>query len=100
MLEAALSKNIVILNEDFAPSKEFGEIDKVLYMKLSSQHAGISVNTAYNPNIESYFNDWAGNIIAELERNKALQFNRKILREFNIDYIFRQQIQPLIEGGW
>lgn len=100
MLEAALAKNLIILNEDFAPSKEFGEVDKVLYMKLCSERAGIRVTTQYNPSIDAYFNDWAVNIIAELERSKNLMFNRKILKEFNVDYIFKNQIEPLIEGGW
>jgi len=92
LLEAGLTKQLVVLNEDFPPMREFGEIDHVLYMKTSSTRA----KTSYSPDEESYYRDWAGIIISEMEKNKALRFNRKVLRRFNREWIWRNQLEPLL----
>jgi hypothetical protein len=92
MLEAALAKNLVILNEDFPPMKEFGEIDHVFYMKVSSTRC----QTTYNPSENAYYDDWARIIVNEVESNKVLRFNRKILRQFNREWIWRNQLEPLL----
>ena len=97
LLEAGLTKNLVILNEDSPSTKEFGE-DKTLYMKWSGQQYGKMFTTAYNPNYDSYCDDWAKKIITELDNNKALTFNRKVLKNFNMYRIWKEQLEPLVEG--
>jgi len=93
MLEAALAKNLVILNEDFPAMKEFGEIDHTLYMKVSSTRC----TTRYNPNEESYYRDWANIIISKLESCHVNRFNRKVLKKFNREWIWQNQLEPLLK---
>jgi len=95
MLEAALAKNLVILNEDFPAMREFGEIDHTLYMKVSSTRC----KTAYNPNEESYYKDWANIIVAKLEQCHVNRFNRKVLKKFNRNWIYENQLGPLFENS-
>ncbi len=92
MLEAALTKNLVVLNEDFPPLREFGEIDHVYYMKTCSNR----VNTNYNPNEDSYYRDWAKTLLEEVEKNRIIKFNRKVVNTFNRKYIWSNQIEPLL----
>ena len=92
LLEAALCKNLIVLNEDFPPMKEFGEIDHVLYMKVSSTRC----QTKYNPSEDTYFKDWAAIIWSAIENNKVLRFNRKVLKRFNREWIWQNQLQPLL----
>jgi len=92
MLEAALTKNLVILNEDFPPMKEFGEIDHTLYMKVSSTRC----QTTYNPNEDAYYRDWARIIINKLDTNQPNRFNRKVLKMFNRGWVWKNQLEPLL----
>lgn len=92
LLEAALAKNLVVLNEDFPPLREFGEIDHTLYMKVSSTRC----TTNYNPNEDQYYDDYANIIINTLNQDKANRFNRKVLRQFNRHWIWDHQLQPLL----
>jgi hypothetical protein len=94
MLEAALTKNLVILNEDFPPLKEFGEIDTTLYMKVSSTRC----KTEYNPSEDAYYQDWARIIINKLETSQMNRFNRKVLRMFNRKWIWNNQLAPLLHA--
>lgn len=92
LLEASLSKNLIILNEDFPPMREFGGIDHALYMKVSSTRC----TTSYGDK-EKYYTDWANNIIAELENNKMNKMNRMALKQFNPEWIFKEQLEPLLQ---
>lgn len=96
MLEAALTKNLIILNEDFPPSREFGEINHALYMKLSSERGRIKVTTTYSDE-NAYYEKKAKEILVSLDNNPALKFNRKVLQKFNADWIFKNQLEPLIK---
>lgn len=90
LLEAALSKCLLVLNESFEPLREFfGE--NALYFKFSS----LLQNVEYD-NENQYFNDVAKIIIGELNKNKPLNAFNKLKNKFNYDYIFRNQIEPII----
>jgi len=91
MLEAALTKNIVILNEDFPPMREFGEIDHVWYMKTGSTRY-----TTKHGDEHAYYNHWADRLIYELDHSVVLKFNRKVLKRFNRGFIWKQQLEPLL----
>jgi hypothetical protein len=95
MIEAAITKNLLILNEDFPPSKEFGE-DGVLYAKFDWQWFGKNKTINYHPNIGNYYNDWANIIIDHVENNPVLKTHRKYINQFNQDWIFKNQLEPLL----
>lgn len=84
LLEAASCRNLLVLNDDFLPLREFfGE--NALYFKFSSAR----VTTTYNDE-DVYYNDVAKIIISELARNKPLNAFRDLKQKYNYDEMFKQ----------
>ena len=94
LLEAALSKCLLVLNEDFPPLKTFFGKD-ALYFKFSSL-----LNQTEYPNEDSYFSDVAKIIIAELNKNRPLNAFNQLKQRFNYDIIFKSQLEPLFVEQW
>ncbi len=89
LLEAALSKNLLVLNEDLPVLKDFfGK--EALWFKFSSNYT----TTNYD-NEEVYFEDVAKIILSELSRNRVMSSWQKIRKEYNLDYIFKREMEPL-----
>jgi len=94
MLEAGLKGMIVILNADFPPFLEFGRTDLVFWMKVSSDRA----TTNYGKTGEDgYYEACAQNLQALYEQHTALRFKNRIQKRFNRDWIFKNQIEPLLK---
>jgi hypothetical protein len=91
MLEAGLGKNLVILNEDFPPMREFGGIDHVMYMKTGSTRY-----TTKHEDEHAYYSHCADRLIYALDHNPVLKFNRKVLKRFNRGWIWKNQLEPLL----
>lgn len=98
LLEAALGKNLMILNEDFMPMKDFVG-PHALYFKFDSATT-VTSHSGYPDGEDGYYRDVAKIINAELLHNKIYQANKTIRREFNIDHIFKMQIEPLFFEVW
>lgn len=94
LLEAMLSKNILVLNDSVPQLREFGGED-ALYFKFG----GLDEKTDIS-NPDNYYNDIAKIIISEMSVNKALKGSNKIKQQFNYDYIFKNQIEPLFYEKW
>jgi len=89
LLEAAATKNLLVLNEDFPPLREFFG-NEALYFKFSS----LRMNTAYADK-DRYFEDMAKIVLAELKRNRALRSFTTLKQNFNYDYIFKNEMESL-----
>jgi len=95
LLEAALGKNLLVLNEDFSPMKDFVG-PNALYFKFDS----VTTVTSHPAGEESYYRDVAKIIMAELLNNRIYKAHKVIKQEFNIDYIFKRQLEPLFFEQW
>ena len=91
LLEAALKKNLMILNEDFTPMKDFIG-NNALYFKFDS----VMTTTNHPRGEDVYYQDVAKIIIAELESNRVYKAHREVRQKFNLDYVFRAEVEPLI----
>ena len=89
LLEAMLSKNLLILNEDVPPMKEFAK-ENALYFKFASTE-----NTVTYENRDQYMGDVAKVIVSEFSTNRALKASNDIKKFFSYNYIFRTQLEPL-----
>ena len=89
LLEAVLSKCLLVLNESFPPLRDFFGKD-ALYFKFGS----LRENVTYD-NEEKYFSDVAKIIIGELNRNKPLSAFTHLKQRYNYDWIFKNQLEPL-----
>jgi hypothetical protein len=91
LLEAMASKNILVLNESFPAMKDFA-LENALYFRFGSL-----VDTPhYGDGEEKYIKDVATLILSEYEQNKAIKAQTRLRKEFNIDTIFKTQLQPAI----
>ena len=89
LLEAMLSKCLLVLNDSVPPLREFGE-DNALYFRFGGLDEKINFDDR-----ERFMEDVAKIIIAEMSTNRALKGQNKIKQRFSYDYIFRNQIEPL-----
>jgi len=90
LLEAAASKCLLVLNQSFAPLREFfGE--NALYFQFGSLTETVSYN-----NEEVWYEDVAKVIIAELSKNRPINAFNKLRQKFNRDWIFKNQMEPML----
>lgn len=90
LLEAMAGKNILVLNQSFPALKDFGQ-ENAMYF-----HFGSLVD---NPTIQmedKYYADIATLILSEYGQNKAIKAQTRLRRDFNIDVIWKRQLQPAI----
>jgi glycosyltransferase involved in cell wall biosynthesis len=90
LLEAMLSKVLLVLNESVAQLREFGK-ENALYFKFGG--LGESVN--YN-NRNQYMEEVSKIIISEFYTNRALKASNDIKKNFNYQSIFEKMILPLL----
>jgi len=94
LLEAALKKNLLVLNEDFTPMKDFVG-PNALYFKFDS----VTTTTNHPRGEDVYYNDIGKIVVAELESNRVYKSHRIIRQKFNMDAIFTQELEPLLFEG-
>lgn len=93
MLEAGICGMIIILNKDFPPFDEFGRIDLVFWMRVSSERA----KTVYaGEGEDQYYANCAQNLQAFLEQHSAHRFKKRTLKRFNRWWIWQNQLEPIL----
>jgi len=100
LLEAALCRQLCILNGDFAPVHEVLEFN-ALYGRFSST---TTTTTHIDPNTNkpsaeaehNYYRSLAAVILLELARNKTASAFSEVKRKYNGDYVFKSYIEPLL----
>lgn len=90
LLEAALSKNLLVLNKSFSPLSDFvgGE---ALYFDFGALGGEVMYDDE-----EKYYDEVAKIIIGELNKNKPLNAFKILKQKFNTDYIFKNQLEPVL----
>lgn len=113
--EAALTKNAIVLNQDFPPFRDiFGK--NAIFRKYSSNWdifagyneamgEGRNTGTEYGPDKISkeerktheriYHKNTAGLLLFELQNDKSLAMQREIRQKRNLDYVFKNELEPL-----
>ncbi len=91
LLEAMAGKNILVLNKNFPAMRDFGKED-ALYFEFGS----LVETVEYHVPIEKYFEDVATLILSEYNSNKSIRAQTRLRREFNVNTIFRRQLEPAI----
>ena len=96
--EAALCGNLLMLNHDFAPFRDiYGE--HAIYKQFSSNIGfdGLDgdVTTTYGDE-KGYFYDCAMRIKYELENNMVLAQQKRLRKERNPLFVFKNELEPLL----
>ena len=90
LLEAMLSKNLLVLNRNVPQLNEFGK-DHALYFEFDSKDTTVD----YHGKEEKYYADIALIIENQMLNNKPLRGQRDLLKNYSLDNIFKKQIEPL-----
>ena len=85
LLEAMLSGNLIILNDDVQALREFA-LGNALYFRFG----GLDDTTFNINNEDNYYNDIAKIILSELSTNKALLAKKQVMQNHNLNIIFKQ----------
>ena len=93
LLEAMLSKCLLILNDSVPPLREFGG-ENALYFKFGGLDERVNFTDRGR-----FMEDVAKIIISQMSTNRALKGSNYIKQQFNYDFIFRNQIEPLFYGN-
>lgn len=100
LLEAAISKNCLVLNEDLWSMFEFGghktkgpASDKAIYMSFGSVLRPV---TGYQPNEVAWFQARAKELVDFLQSDPAMRSFRYVRKHHNPDWIYHNQIAPLL----
>lgn len=94
LLEAALNKNLLVLNEDFSPMKDFVG-SNAFYFKFDS----VTTITNHPQGEDNYYEDAAKIIHSHLMSDREYLAKREIRQKFNLNYIFKNELEPLIYGN-
>ena len=89
LLEAAAAKNLLVLNESFAPLRDFFGKDALYFTFGAKGHA------VEYPDEDKWYSDVARVIIAELNKNKVINSFNTLRMKFNRNWIFQNQLMPL-----
>ncbi|MBI4136918.1 glycosyltransferase family 4 protein [Candidatus Roizmanbacteria bacterium] len=89
LLEAMLSKCLLVLNDNVPPMREFAK-ENALYFKFGSNEDIITYQDR-----DKWMEDIAKIIIAEMNTNRALKASSDIKKHYSFDYIFKNSIEPL-----
>lgn len=95
LLEAALTKNLIVLNNLLPSLHEFGEND-VIYIDCDAVRGGKMTNVQYNPSRDAHLKEKAQQVVERLDSNPALNMFIRIRKKFNPEWIYRNQLEPLI----
>lgn len=92
LLEASMSKQLLVLNKDFPAMFDFGEDGKTCL----SYNFGSLVRTGYRYRNSDSYMEVAKVIHQHLEHSKSNQQFLKIKKACNIDTIYKKQLLPLL----
>lgn len=96
MLEAALSKNYMVLNEDLDISRELMG-DNADYIGFGSHCNMKIVERRYEPDEKQFLLEQAQRVYTEIRACKPLMAHKHALRRFSEQWIFENQLKPLLE---
>ena len=98
MAEAALTKNLLVINEDLQPLVELMPDKYAKHVGWGADWGGERVNRDYKPDKQLYMYDRAKEVYTEYRSNRPLKAQRHAIQTFSPEVVWEKQYKPLIEG--
>ena len=92
LLEASMTKQLLVLNKDFPPFFDFGEEGRTCL----GHHFGSLIRTGFKYRTEEAYLNLAKVINQQLLGSKSNQQFLKIKQACNIDTLYRKQLEPVL----
>jgi glycosyltransferase involved in cell wall biosynthesis len=100
MLEAGMTKNLIVLNRDLLTTTEF--LGQELEPEYTKRGLALSFGSVtrpvmgYLPDEASWYADRAKGIMASQDRNQAIQFFKYVRKYHSPTWVYENQLMPLI----
>lgn len=96
VIEAASRGNFLVLNENVPALSELGKNLKAYFMEWDARNLGYDIKAHHSPSEAAYYGENARNIINMMYSDKAIFAKTKIRTRFSDQWIWNNQIKPLI----
>lgn len=97
VVEAARQGNLLVLNENVPALKEIGKQLGAYFMQWDARVEDIIEQAHYLVPEPTYYGKHAKELLRLLENNPVLKAKTKIRQQFNNEWIWKNQLEPLLE---
>jgi len=98
MAEAALAKNLLVINADLQPLVELMPEGVAKHVGWGANWGGTRVNRDYKPDKQLYMYDRAKEVYGEYRASRPLKAHRHAIQSFSPEAVWENQYKELIEG--
>ena len=95
MLEAAMCKNLLVLNDNLDVMHELAA-DNAYYLPSEAEWGGQKWTINYNPHPQAVYMDHAQKILELIRGNKILLQHRRALSHYTSEWVWKNQLEPLL----
>ncbi len=100
VLEAASRGNFIVVNEAVPALKELGEQLQTYFLRWDARNFGFDTKETYHPTEEAYFQDHASNILQLMTEDQTLYSKTMAKQRYSPNWIWKNQLEPIIFGKW
>lgn len=98
VLEAASRGNFLVLNEAVPALEEIGKKLHAYFMRWDARNFGYDTKETYHPSEQTYCEENARKIVDLMRDNAVLAAKTLTRQQFSPQWIWYNQLQPLLEG--
>ncbi|WP_274953472.1 glycosyltransferase [Angelakisella massiliensis] len=99
VLEAGSRGNFLVLNEAVPALKELGEALGAYLMRWDARNFGYDTHEKYLPSERAYYEDHGANIVNLMREDQGINAKTIIRSRYHSQWIFENQLMPLLEMG-
>lgn len=97
VLEAGSRGNFLVLNEAVPALKELGNSLGAYFMRWDARNFGYDTHEKYNPSEQKYYEENSNLIVNLMREDRSLNAKTIIRNKYNLDWISKNQLMPLLE---
>lgn len=98
VLEAASRGNFLVLNEMVPALEEIGKRLKAYFMRWDARNFGFDTKESYRPSEQFYLEEHATRIVNLMRDNSVIAAKTVARQKFNPEWVWYNQLQPLLEN--
>lgn len=96
VIEAASKGNFIVLNKNVPALDELGKTLKAYFMEWDARVCGCELKTNHKPSEAAYYAEHAKRIVNLMNDNNVLWAKNQVKQRFSNDWIWKNQLEPLI----
>ncbi len=96
VIEAGSRGNFIVVNNKVLALNELGTNLSLYFMNWDALNFGFYTTETYHPSEKEYNDENARNIVILMEQDSSLTTKTKIRQQYNPQYIWEQQLKPLL----